>query len=104
MAGQPLAALLVALGLLGLVMAATALLLQSGLAAWGWGASRGEAQQSARAALERMARELREAGLDPPGAGFASGLGAEAGPIVFPREPDGHRGGRPTSRRASYAL
>ena len=43
-AGYSLAELLVALGLLGLVMAATALLLQSGLAAWGWGASRVEAQ------------------------------------------------------------
>src|SRR5437867_12911170 len=82
-AGYSLAELLVALGLLGLVMAATALLLQSGLAAWGWGASRVEAQQSARAALERMARELKEAGFDPTGAGCAIVRGAEPARTVF---------------------
>src|SRR5712691_5764900 len=85
-AGYSLAELLVALGLLGLVMAATALLLQSGLAAWGWGARRVEAQQSARAALERMARELKEAGYDPTGAGFEVLLVAQPTRIVFQRD------------------
>src|SRR2546428_1587226 len=101
-AGYSLAELLVALGLLGLIMAATALLLQSGLAAWGWGASRVEAQQSARAALERMARELREAGFDPTGAGFEIVLVAEPARIVFQRDLNGNGGVDPTRGRGSH--
>jgi prepilin-type N-terminal cleavage/methylation domain-containing protein len=103
-AGYSLTELLVALGLLGLVMAATALLLQSGLAAWGWGASRVEAQQSARAALERMARELKEAGFDPTGAGFEILLVAEPARIVFQRDLNGNGVIDPTRERVSYLL
>src|SRR5207245_10853181 len=103
-AGYSLAELLVALGLLGLIMAATALLLQSGLAAGGWGASRVAAQQSARAALERMARELREAGFDPTGAGFEIVLVAEPARIVFQRDLNGNGVIDPTRERVSYLL
>src|SRR5437667_7162177 len=103
-AGYSLAELLVALGLLGLIMAATALLWQSGLAAWGWGASRVEAQQSARAALERMARELKEAGYDPTGAGFEIVLVAEPARIVFQRDLNGNGVIDPTRERVTYIL
>src|SRR5216684_5812802 len=103
-AGYSLAELLVALGLLGLVMAATALLLQSGLAAWGWGASRVEAQQSARAALERMARELREAGYDPTGAGIEAVLVAEPTRVVFQRDLNANGLIDPTRERVTYLL
>ncbi|HEV8531774.1 MAG TPA: prepilin-type N-terminal cleavage/methylation domain-containing protein [Methylomirabilota bacterium] len=103
-AGYSLAELLVALGLLGLVMAATAMLLQSGLAAWGWGAGRVEAQQSARVALERMARELKEAGYDPTGAGFKVLLVAEPTRVVFQRDLNGNGVIDPTRERVTYLL
>lgn len=103
-AGYSLAELLVALGLLGLVMAATALVLQSGLAAWGWGARRVEAQQSARVALERMARELKEAGYDPTGAGFEVLLVAQPTRIVFQRDLNANGVIDPTRERVSYLL
>src|SRR5213593_4084679 len=103
-AGYSLAELLVALGLLGLVMAATAMLLQSGLAAWGWGAGRGEAQQSARVALERMARELKEAGYEPTGAGFKVLLVAEPTRVVFQRDLNGNGVIDPTRERVTYLL
>jgi type IV pilus assembly protein PilW len=103
-AGYSLAELLVALGLLGLVMAVTALVLQSGLASWGWGSSRIDAQQSARAALERMARELKEAGFDPTGAGFEIVLVAEPAKIVFQRDLNGNGVIDPTRERVSYLL
>jgi len=103
-AGYSLAELLVALGLMGLVMAATALLLQSGLAAWGWGARRVEAQQSARAALERMARELKEAGYDPTGTGFEVVLVAQPTRVVFQRDLNGNGVIDPTRERVTYLL
>ena len=54
--------LLVALALTGLVLSGTVSLLAHGQRAYARGAARAESQQSARTALLRMARELRQAG------------------------------------------
>jgi type IV pilus assembly protein PilW len=69
--GFTLAELLVTLAVLGLVLAGTLTILQNGVRAYGWGARRVEAQQSVRLALERMVKELRDAGYDPKSAGIA---------------------------------
>src|SRR4029450_12985076 len=55
----------------GLVMAGTLSLLLAGQGAYSVGEARAEAIQGARVGLERMATELRQAGYDPQGAGFA---------------------------------
>ena len=68
--GFALSELLVALALVGLVLAAVAGVLQEGQQAFLSGTAQVEAQQKARVAVERLARELRGAGLDPTGAGF----------------------------------
>jgi Tfp pilus assembly protein PilW len=57
-----LAELLVALALTGLVLSGTVTVLAHGQRAYAHGAARAESQQSARVALLRMARELRQAG------------------------------------------
>ena len=103
-AGHSLVELLVATAVTGLLMAATLSLLQSGLAAWGWGAGRVEAQQAVRAALERMARELREAGYDPAAAGIEAVLVAEPARIVFQRDLNGNGLIDPTQERVTYVL
>ena len=68
--GFALSELLVALALVGMVLATLAGLLQYGQQAYLTGAAQVEAQQSARVAMERLTRELRGAGLDPRGARF----------------------------------
>ena len=68
--GFALSELLVALALVGMVLAALAGLFQHGQQAYLTGVAQVEAQQSARVAMERLTRELRGAGLDPTGAGF----------------------------------
>ena len=102
--GHSLVELLVAMAVMGLLMAATLSLLQSGLAAWGWGAGRVQAQQAVRAALERMARELREAGYDPAGAGVEAILVAEPTRVVFQRDLNGNGLIDPTHERVTYLL
>ena len=68
--GFALSELLVALAIVGMVLATLAGLLQHGQQAYLTGVGQVEAQQSARVAVERLARELRGAGVDPKGAGF----------------------------------
>ncbi len=85
-------------------MAATGLLLQSGLVAWSWGSGKVEAQQSLRAALERMAHELREAGYDPTGAGFQALLVVEPTQVVFQSDWNGNGVVDPTRERVTYLL
>lgn len=68
--GFTLVELLVALAVVGLVMVATLTILQQGQEGYALGVARLEAQQSARVALERVAREVRTAGFDPAGTGF----------------------------------
>lgn len=59
--GFTLAELLVGLAVLGLALAGLATVHESGLRAYVYGSNRVEVQQNARVALERMAREIREA-------------------------------------------
>lgn len=69
-AGFSLVELLIALMVAGLVLAATVTILHQGQHGYRLGAAQLDAQQSARVALERMVREIQNAGLDPRGAGF----------------------------------
>jgi len=103
-AGHSLVEVLVAMAIMALLMAATLSLLQSGLAAWGWGSGRVEAQQAIRVALERMTRELREAGYDPTSAGIEAVVVAEATRIVFQRDLNGNGLIDPTHERVTYLL
>jgi len=84
-----LADLLASLALLGLVMGATLTLLQHGLRTYAAGAARVESQQSARIALERMAREIRQAGYAAGGASFPAISVAERSRIVIHVDLDG---------------
>lgn len=102
--GYSLAELLVATAVLGLVMAGTLSILRSGLGAYRWGAARVEAQQSARVALERMAKELREAGYDPTAAGIDAVVVAEPTRIVVQRDLDGDGAIDPTRERIAFVL
>jgi type II secretory pathway component PulJ len=103
-AGYSLADLLVATAVMGVLMSATLSALQSGLAAWGWGAGRVEAQQAIRVALERLARELRDAGYDPTGAGIEAVLVAEPTRVIFQRDLNGNGLIDPTRERVTYIL
>jgi type II secretory pathway component PulJ len=102
--GYSLIDMLVALAVGGAMLAATVTLLHLGLRAWAWGASRVEAQQSARYALERMASELREAGYDPTAAGIAPVVVAEPARVAFQRDFDGDGVVDPTRERVTYLL
>ena len=68
--GFTLVELLVSLAVIGLVLAATFSVLYQSQQAYLLGVAGLEAQQSARVALERMAREIQAAGFDPTGARF----------------------------------
>jgi type IV pilus assembly protein PilW len=103
-AGYSLVDLVVALAIGGGLLASTVTLLHLGLQAWRWGAARVEAQQSARYALDRMARELREAGYDPTGAGIAAVVAAEPTRIAFQRDFNGNGVVDPTRERVTYLL
>lgn len=103
-AGHSLVEVLVAAAVMALLMAATLSILQSGLAASRWGSGRVEAQQAVRVALERMARELREAGYDPASAGIEAVVVAEPARIVFQRDLDGDGAIDPTRERVTYVL
>ena len=102
--GYSLPDLLVSTAVAGLVLAAMLGILRSGLSAYGWGAARVSAQQGARIAVERMARELREAGYDPRGAGIAAIVVAEPARVTFQRDLDGDGLVDPTSERVTLLL
>ncbi|MBI4607825.1 MAG: prepilin-type N-terminal cleavage/methylation domain-containing protein [Candidatus Rokubacteria bacterium] len=70
--GFTLVELLVALAVVGLVMVATLTVLERGQQGYLLAVARLDAQQRTRVALERVAREIRTAGFDPTGAGFAA--------------------------------
>ena len=102
--GVSLAELLISLAVLALLLAGTFGILQGGLRAYGWGAARVEAQQSARVALERMAKELREAGYDPTAAGIAPIVTAASDRVTFQRDLNGNGVVDPTSERVTFLL
>ncbi len=82
-----LAELLVSLALLGLTLAGLFTCLDHGQRAYAIGVARVEAQQSARVALERLAGEIRGAGVG--GAGFDAIAVAEPARIVLQSDLDG---------------
>jgi type II secretory pathway component PulJ len=82
-----LAELLVTIALLATVLAGTLTALDQGLRAYTIGAARVEAQQSGRIALERLAREIRNAGAG--GVGFDAISVAERDRIVLHVDRDG---------------
>jgi type II secretory pathway component PulJ len=102
--GASLIELLVGLGLLGLVMAGALALLAGGLEAWRWGMARVDAQQAARAGLERMAGELRLAGYDPRGAGLAAIVVAEPDRVVLQHDLNASGAIDPTRERVTYLV
>ena len=102
--GLSLAELLVSLAVLGLVLAGIFGILHGSLKAYGWGAGRVEAQQAARVALERMVRELREAGYDPRGAGIQPVVVAAPAFVTFQRDLNGNGVVDPTRERVTYLL
>ncbi len=67
--GFTLAELLVAIAIVGLIMTGLLTLLMTGTESYLTGANQVEAQAAIRWVLDRMARELREAGYDPGGSG-----------------------------------
>jgi len=79
--------LLVALGLTGLVLSSTVTVLAHGHSAYARGAARAESQQTARVALLRMARELRQAGA--PGGSLPPIAVAEPARVVIQHDADG---------------
>jgi len=79
--------LLAALALLGLVLSATLTILAQGQSAYTRGTARVESQQTARMALARMARELRQAGA---GGGVLPPIAvAETSRVVIQHDLDG---------------
>jgi type IV pilus assembly protein PilW len=89
-AGIAFAELLVSLCVLSLVLAGVFSILRGAMSAYGWGAGRLEAQQSARQALDRMVTELREAGFDPTGAGVEPIVAAAPSLVTFQRDLNGN--------------
>ena len=102
--GVSLAELLIALAILGLVLACVFGALHDALTAYRWGAGRVEAQQSARVALERMAAELREAGYDPRGEGIQPIVVAAPALVTFQRDLNGNGVIDPTHERVTFVL
>ena len=96
--------LLLATAVIGLVMTGLLGILQSGTASYRWGVARVEAQQSARIAVERMAKELRSAGYDPTAAGIAPVVLAEPTRVAFQWDLDGDGVVDATRERVTYLL
>lgn len=65
--GFTLAEMLVVCSIVGLVMASLLGLVMSGQQAYWFGTTQVDAQQAARVAVERMVREIRDAGYEPMG-------------------------------------
>ena len=102
--GWSLAELLVVVAVLGMVMAGVFTLLVSTVQSYSYGAARVEAQQAARFGLERMVRELREAGFDPKAAGFLAIAVAEPTRVVLQHDLNGNGVIDPTRDRVTYLL
>src|SRR5262245_39391595 len=102
--GVSLAELLISLAILGVVLAGILEGLPLAVKAYAFGAAPVEAQQSARAALERMAAELREAGYDPTSAGILPILVASSTLVTFQKDLNGNGVVDPTRERITYLL
>jgi hypothetical protein len=84
-----LADLLVAMAVFGVISAGMFTMLQEGLRVYTVGVSRAESQQSGRIAVERLAGEIRAAGLGPAPAAFPAIAVAEPTRIVLHHDLDG---------------
>jgi len=102
--GFALPELLVALAVLGMVLAGVFGLVTVGVTSYVSGAARVEAQQAARVGLERMMRELREAGYDPTGAGIAPIVAAAVDRVTFQRDLNKNGVVDATSERVTFLL
>jgi prepilin-type N-terminal cleavage/methylation domain-containing protein len=102
--GFTLLEVLVAMAVGGLVMAGTLSLLLAGQGAYSVGEARAEAIQGARVGLERMATELRQAGYDPQGAGFAPLEVAEPERVTLLHDLNESGAIDPTRERVTYLL
>ncbi len=78
-----LAELLVALAMVGMVLAGVFGIPDQGQRLYAMGAARVESQQTARIALERLAREIRQAGEGKAGADFPAISAAEPTRVVL---------------------
>src|SRR2546428_1071340 len=78
-----LAELLVSLAIVGLVLGGVFGILHQGQRLYAMGAARVESQQTARIALERLAREIRHAGEGQAGADFSAVSVAEPSRLVL---------------------
>lgn len=103
-AGYTLSELLIVMALVGVVMAGAVTLLAAGQRSHAAGAARVGAQQAARAGLERMVTELREAGYDPTGAGFRALVAASPTRLVLLNDLNGNGVIDPTRERVTYVL
>jgi hypothetical protein len=81
--------LLVAMAVFGVVSAGMFTVLQESLRVYTIGAARAESQQSGRIAVERLAGEIRTAGLGPRPAAFSAIAVAEPTRIVLHHDLDG---------------
>ena len=102
--GFSLPELLVSLAVLGLLLAGTFIILDGSLRAYGEGVARLAAQQSARVALDRMVKELREAGYDPTSAGIAPIVAATPTLVSFQNDLNGNGVVDATRERVTYLL
>jgi hypothetical protein len=99
-----LADLLVSIAVTGLLLGSTALILQHGHEAYAVGAARVEAQQGLRAALERMAIELREAGFGLHESPLDPILVAEATKVIIQQDLDGDGATGANGEQLTYLL
>lgn len=102
--GFTLVEALTAAALLGLLLSGILGLLSTGTHSYGVGALRVDLQQGVRLVLERMARELREAGYDPTGAGFPAVVVAEPTRVAVQRDLNGNGVIDPTRERVTFLL
>jgi prepilin-type N-terminal cleavage/methylation domain-containing protein len=89
-AGFTLVELLVSLAALGVVLAGAFGVLRETQSAYVLGVARLEAQQSARIALERMAREIQGAGFDPGGVRFPAIVNATPTSLTIQKDLNGN--------------
>src|SRR5262245_18753091 len=102
--GISLPDLLVSLAVLALTLAGTFVILAGSLDAYGAGVARLGAQQSARVALDRMVKELREAGYDPTSADIAPIVVAAPALVTLQNDANGNGVVDATRDRVTYLV
>lgn len=101
--GFTMAELLVVSAVIGIVMAGLLALVMSGQQAYLYGTSQVDAQQNARVAIERLAKEIREAGYYPqPPTCPTAGAGNPCTPATFAYNFDAVTGQTATAMTLQY--